>query len=350
VISRRNDPQIATWGIVTALGDNALHTGLFLRAGKNQVRKSVFIDKWGERITLSFLSTLPWNLAGFDRLARLGGDALKEALLPLGELPHGIVARLALALPEAKGDADSRKAKMLSDWFARSASNYLPVSRISVFPAGHAAGAEALAEAHRWITSGKEHIVIVAGIDSYYDWHELEALEAADRIITEDNLDGMIPGEAAATLVLVSDRLAPLLSIRPAARLLAAGTARDPHPFGSEEVCAAEGYARAAETVLAPVRTMKRRVNYFWTDLTNEGRKTKEFQLTIPRIGDVLGTAVDLMTPLRELGDTRSATIPLMAALSAEAWQKGYGADSISVCMAGSDGGMRGIAVLEVES
>jgi 3-oxoacyl-[acyl-carrier-protein] synthase-1 len=348
VISRPNDPQIAAWGAATPLGDNAIHTGLFLRAGRNQFLMSPFIDTWGERIRMSFLTTIPRDLTGVDRLARLAGAALREALAPLGELPEGISTQLALALPEPPQGGSSKSGKALSDWLARSIGEVLPISGIMPFPAGHAAGAEALAKAHAWISSGKEHIVVVAGVDSYYNWDDLEPMEKSDRIITEDNLDGMIPGEAAAFVVLVSEWLAARLQVRPVARLVSAGTARDPHPFGSEEVCGAEGYTQAAGVVLAPLRAANRRVNYWWVDLTNESRKTKEFQLTIPRIGDVLGTATRLMTPLRELGDTRAATIPLMAALSSEAWDKGYGADSISVCMAASDGGTRGMALLEV--
>ncbi len=348
MISRPNDPRIATWGAATPLGDNAVHTGLFLRAGRNQFLTSPFIDTWGERIRMSFLTTIPRNLTGADRLARLASVALREALVPLGGLPRGISAQLALALPENTQGGNSKNGRVLSDWLARSIGQVLPISEIVPFPAGHAAGAEALERAHTWISSGKEHIVVVAGVDSYYNWDDLEPMEKADRIITEDNLDGMIPGEAAAFVVLVSEWLAARLQVRPVARLVSAGTARDPHPFGSEEVCGAEGYTQAAGVVLAPLQAANRRVNYWWVDLTNETRKTKEFQLTVPRIGDVLGTATHLMTPLRELGDTRAATIPLMVALSSEAWHKGYGADTISVCMAASDGGMRGMTVLEV--
>ncbi len=350
MIYRPDDPHIATWGVATALGTNAIHSGLFLRAGRNQFRKSPFIDCWGERMTLSCLSTIPKNLAGPERLIRLGGDALLQALAPLGKPPGGVSARLALALPEDRQGANARDGKLLAERLADFARQSLPISEISLFPFGHAAGAEALAIAHGWITGGKEHVVIVGGADSYYNWDDLEALEKADRIITEDNLDGIVPGEAAAFLVLLSDWAASRFQVRPAARLVAAATALDPHPYGSEEPCSGEGYIQAAGKTLSGLRSAGRRVNYWWVDLTNEARKTKEFQLTIARIGDVLGVATSLMTPLRELGDTRSATIPLMAALAAESWQKGYAADSISVCMAGSDGGMRGITVLEASA
>jgi 3-oxoacyl-[acyl-carrier-protein] synthase I len=347
VIARPDDPQIAGWGVASALGDNAIHTGLFLRAGKNRFRRSPFVDTWGERITLSYSARLPQNLAGFDRLTRLAESALRGSLAPLGTLPRGVSARIAVSLTENQTDPNSSSARLLGDWLAKSAGGFLPVSGTKLFAAGHAAGAEALARAREWISSGETHAVIVAGVDSYYNWEDLEALERSDRIITEDNLDGMIPGEAAAVIVLVSGWLADRLTARPVARLVAARTAQDPHAHGSEEPCGAEGYAEAAADALGPLRACGRRVNYWWVDLSNESRKTKEFQLAIPRLGDVLGATTTLMTPLRELGDTRAATIPLMAALSAEAWDKGYAADTISVCLAASDGGLRGIVVLE---
>ena len=69
-------------------------------------------------------------------------------------------------------------------------------------------------------------------------------------------------------------------------------------------------------------------------------------QHVIGRFGDVFGTATELETPLKELGDAGAASLPLLAALGAEAWRLGFAADRTAVLACGSDDGARGALLL----
>jgi hypothetical protein len=182
-------------------------------------------------------------------------------------------------------------------------------------------------------------------VDSFYDWPVLDRLQRQDRLITEDNLDGLIPGEGAAFVMLAPTggyRQAP-----PAAHVLDVGTGVEPHALGAEEPCLAAGYTAAMNAALAPLRDARRRSNFWVTDLTHEAYKVKEFQILVARFGDVLGSETILMTPNREYGDVGAATLPLFWTLALEAWQKGYARDRAAVMLAGSDAGPRGATLME---
>lgn len=345
-------PTLVGWGAVSALGMNASQTALMLRAGQNQVRESPFIDVWGERVRMSFAPTLPQDLAGEGRLLQLADCALRQAVVPVKRLLARGRVRAALALPERL--ADPRKPKRLSaagyrllDRIESLLHRDFPKLDVVAFPAGHAAGASALEQAMRWLAEERLDGVIVGGVDSYYDWDALEPLSGDDLIITPDNIDGLVPGEGAAFGVLVCRAALGLADAHPVARVAGVGTGTEPNLADAESACLAEGFTTALDRAASPLRAAGRRSSFWWTDLTHESYRLKEFQIVIARFGDILGVDTALRTPARELGDLGAATLPMFWALSAEAWRAGYASDSIAVCLAGSRGGERGATVLE---
>lgn len=192
---------------------------------------------------------------------------------------------------------------------------------------------------------GGVDVVVVGGVDSYYEWTALEALGRQDRLLSPENLDGLLPGEAAAFVVLARENALP--GAQPIARVAAVGTASEPVPLGSDEPCLAKGLTTALDRAVAPLRARRQRSNYWLTDLTHETYRVKELQIVIARFGDVVGTATTLLAPAREYGDVGAASLPLLWVLALEAWYRGYAPDRSAVTIAGSDGGARGAVLLE---
>ena len=59
----------------------------------------------------------------------------------------------------------------------------------------------ALREARRLLYEQREQAVIIAGVDSYLSAKTLMGFEQKNRLLTEENSDGFIPGEAASAVI-----------------------------------------------------------------------------------------------------------------------------------------------------
>ncbi len=99
-----------------------------------------------------------------------------------------------------------------------------------LFAAGRAGAFAAVRAALDAFERDDCRIAVVGGLDSRVDPSTLRALADADRLLGRRNPDGLLPGEGAAFLVLVSPRAAT--TDRTLARLTGFALAREPHPRG----------------------------------------------------------------------------------------------------------------------
>ena len=230
------------WEAITSLGESAAETALLLRAGLNNVAPSLFVDAAGERVLLCASPALPADLQAADRLVALAAHALAGLWMALPHdttpPPRQRIPIVLMALPERF--AQNALQPELNDAgraFVSALRGCLPHgladADIEAFPFGRAAGALALGRALQCL--GNNRLVIWGGVDTLHDWAVLRALEAADRLVTVDNIDGVRPGEAAAFVV-----------VAPAdgegdVGLLALGLGREPCAVGSEQPSLAVG-------------------------------------------------------------------------------------------------------------
>ncbi|MDP9044239.1 MAG: hypothetical protein M3O01_05470 [Pseudomonadota bacterium] len=334
------------WEAITSVGESAAETALLLRAGLNNVAPSRFVDATGERVLFCAAPALPTDLGAAERLVALAAHALAGLCRTLGrDLPerHRFAPLLLVALPERF--AASAAGNELNDpgrRFLKSLSDVLPDelagAEIEAFPFGRAAGALALGRALQRV--GENRLVVWGGADTLHDWDVLQALEAADRLVTRENIDGVRPGEGAAFAVVARASGPGDVGV------LAVGLGREAVPVGSEHPSLAFGMTQALATAVAPLRGAGQRTNQWWLDLTHEAYATQALQNVIARFGDVLGVKTDLQMPLKELGDVGAAAMPLLAVLGAEAWRLGHASDRTAVVTGCSDGGARGAFLL----
>jgi hypothetical protein len=335
-------PGIVKWGAVSPLGSAAAQTGFFLRAGSNNIRLTPFIDDWGERVQMSYVASLAPSLVGVERMTLLAS----KALYPLAEQLRPRT-RIVLSLPERFREGPlsnslNEQGQVFAERFSREISAGTKDLRFEYFPAGRAGGALALARAIDSLNRGEADFAIAGGVDSFYEWPALQQIQKQDRFLTQDNLDGFIPGEGAAFLGLSTQLRYPRTAC-----VAALGTGIEPNPVLSEQPSAAQGITQAMNTAVQPLRDARRRTEYWIVDLTHETYGIDEFQTVIARFGDVLGVPTRLETPLREIGDIGAATLPLFAVLACEAWTRKYAPDQYCIALAGSDSGLRGALLLE---
>ena len=336
--------RIVACEAITSLGESLAETALLWRAGVHNVAKSRFVDARGERIAMCTTTALPSTLLGPERLVALAAHALHRLHAAPAAAAAAPRVQVLLALPERFAQADGERGldaagRALIDMLRVRLPKAWQHADISAFPFGRAAGALALQQASTLVADGT--LVICGGVDSQHDWAAIDALQRADRLLGPDNVDGVRPGEAAAFVVL--DRPA---RDDTTLNVVALGLAREPHPVGSETQSLAQGLSQALHAAVAPLRLAQRRCNHWLLDNTHEVYATQALQNVITRFGDVLGLRTVLHTPLKDLGDAGAATIPLLAALAAQAWRLGYADDDTMILAASSDGGARGALLL----
>lgn len=340
---------VADWGAVSALGESARQTALLLRAGANNFQSSPYVDPEGAPITVACAATLPFDLAGSERLSVLARMASEPVLASAAADLAGRRLAVALALPERWFDRSGVRGLGSEGYaFAAAFRELVPVEtrvvEVAGYAYGRAAGAAALRHLARLMQQGDADAGLLCGVDSGYDWPVLEALWHADRLIGKENLDGLIPGEGAACLLLAPP--ASTLGARAPARIAGIGLGRETQAARAETLSTGNGLTAALKQAAIPLRAARRRCGWWISDVTHELYGVKELQIAIARFGDVLGTGTELHTPARELGDLGAATVPLYIALACEAWCGGFAPDSTALCLAASDDGSRGAVLL----
>lgn len=340
--------RIVRWEAITSLGESAAETMLLLRAGVTNVQRSPFVDGAGRRVEVCASPSLAFGPPAVERMAALAAHAIERLCRSMPQLTEETPGEtggpvLLIALPEALREAAQAPAPM-SDVrsFLHALRRKLPAplaaAEIEPFPFGRAAGAVALQRALTLIERGR--LVVWGGADSLIDWRRLQGLAETDRLVTEENVDGVRPGEGAAFAC-----LAPA-GDRDGIALLGLGIGREPRPVGSDQPCLSDGLSAALDDALKPLRAAGRRSGVWLFDSTHEMYATHEVQNVIARFADAIAIDVDLQTPLKELGDVGAAALPLLVVLAAETSWSGLAADDTAVVAVSSDGGERGAVLL----
>ncbi len=332
-------------GAVTPVGLRAVETGFSHRAASAAMREAPLVDAEGEPITMCFLPTLdPW-MTGAARLQALAGRALAEALEALGPASRGLRVRVGVSVGEAfAGRAPGGVSA--AEWFARDlasgAARLVPGITVEATARGPAGPGYLLPGLCDALASGAIEAAVVGGAHTDYDPRAIAALCAADRLFGSDNLDALIPGEAAAFAVLMRPDVARRLRLRAWADLHAVATAFEKaRPDNDEPAFRAAGLTAALRAALGPLADEGMRAGWVLTDLTFETFRHFEMQAAVTRTQRHFCEPQQVDSPAQRMGNLGAAAMPLHVALAVEGWRRGWAPHPFAVSIAGSDGGER---------
>jgi 3-oxoacyl-[acyl-carrier-protein] synthase-1 len=188
-----------------------------------------------------------------------------------------------------------------------------------VFAVGHTAGFEALAAARGMVRAGVSACV-VACVDSLVNLNTLRWLDRLFRLKTPANGDGLIPGEAAAAVLLEGSR-------RPEAvtEVIGLGFGKEKAPILSEGPLLGLGLAEATRQALAEAELGLHEIDGRLSDVTGEAYGFKEVALVM---GRTMRTPRKRDQPLWQwaeaIGDTGAAAGVVQLVLADEAFRKCY--------------------------
>jgi 3-oxoacyl-[acyl-carrier-protein] synthase I len=335
--------QVLASGMVSALGYNAPATLAAMRAGISGVRKG----PWDDFVTGTPLSCakvpLPQWWDGVGKLADLVAPAIHECL---ASLPAAQARDVPLFIGVASAQRPHRwatlEATLLDEVHARLQRPAHPDSRL--FAADQIGGAQALKLAGEGLMQGRYRHAVVAGVDSFLSLPMLQAYGAQRRLITGDNSNGFMPGEAGAAVLLgvdPSDR-ADTLHIR------GLGWGHEPSPVGSLEPLRADGLTQAVRDALAQAGVRLNQVACRLTDLTGEHHLFKEAAFVAGRLnGGPRAQPLDLWHPAEYIGHVGAAILPCLLAQALHACQHGYAPGPWLICQVGDDAGQRAAIVVQ---
>jgi 3-oxoacyl-[acyl-carrier-protein] synthase-1 len=182
---------------------------------------------------------------------------------------------------------------------------------------------------------------MIAGVDSLLVAPTLAAYEEKNRLLTSQNSNGFIPGEAGATVL-----VGPVeRTKRPHLVCLGIGTSQENSTIDSEEPLRADGLTKAFQSAFKDSGSGFADLDYRITDSNGEQYWFKEAALALSRTFRVQKERFDIWHPADCIGETGAAAGICVFAVAEAAARKSYAPGPGSLCHFGSDDGQRVVLI-----
>lgn len=326
-------------GLVTSVGLTAPSACAAIRAKITNPSETRFIDSNGQWIMAHEVPLeQPWR--GLSKLARMAAMAIEECL---EDIPQDTWRQIPLLLCVAEHDRPGRLAglddQLFIDIQQLLGANFSPDS--SIVAHGRASMVVALAAADKLLQQKKCTHVLVAAADSLLTWPTLSVYEKADRLLTEKNSNGFMPGEAGGAVLL------GLPSNNIELRCTGIGFAIEKAHLESGEPLRADGMSAAIKQALTDAGHQMHDMDYRITDISGEQYYFKEAALAVSRTMRQRKEEFDIWHPAECTGETGAASGLAMLAVTDVACRKGYTMGPRIMAHMANDSGQRAAAVLE---
>jgi len=335
--------SIVASGLVTAVGFNSASSLAALRAGVSGIRETYLADRQSGNLLSGGKVDLPHWWEDLGKVVDLAAPAIDECLYAaLPEEPERIPILLGVASPDRPGRWASLDTQLLEKIELKLDLPHHPESR--TFAAGQTAGIHGMIAAYDILAKRKARCCIIAGADSYLQQDTIDAYVAQRRIMTEDNSNGFLPGEAGAAVLVTLGGWGKGSHLQ----VRGLGMANEPAPIASEEPFRGEGLTEAVRLALKDANLTLEDLAWSLTDITFEHYKFKEAAFATGRLSrDNREDLFDIWHPIEHLGEIGAAMVPVLLAWALHAGQKDYAPGARALCHVGNDGHERAAWVTE---
>jgi 3-oxoacyl-[acyl-carrier-protein] synthase-1 len=331
-------------GLVTSVGLSAPASCAAFRAKISNPSETRFIDSGGQWIMAHQVPLeQPWR--GLTKLAKMAAMALREAL---EDVPQTEWGQLPLLLCVAENERPGRLAG-LDDALFLQIQTELGVefdAHSAVITQGRVGVAVALAQARllipqRMAQTTHPRVVIVA-TDSLLTWPTLSHFEQNERLLTERNSNGFMPGEAAGALLVgpPSGKGSELLCT-------GIGFGRELAHIDSEEPLRADGLTQAIKAALHDAGCQMHDMDFRITDLAGEQYYFKEATLALSRTLRQRKASFDIWHPAECTGEIGAAAGAAIISTAQAACQKNYTQGHNILAHMANDAGQRSAISLQ---
>jgi 3-oxoacyl-[acyl-carrier-protein] synthase I len=331
---------ITASGMVTGVGQSAPATCAAIRCAMDNFQETRFVDRSGEWI-LGCEVTMgqPWR--GRTKLIKMAASAIREVMQSNPAVdPEQTPLLLCLAehgRPGRLSDDDTRLFLDLQEELGVEFSD-----QSLVISAGRVSIAIALKHARELIHRQGIRHVLVAASDSLLVAPTLAHFEEKGRLLTRDNSDGFIPGEAGAALLLESG------VANSASRLYCDGLgfAVEAAHVDSEEPLRAEGLTTAIKESLRDAHCEMGDLDFRIADISGEQYYFKEASLALSRTLRQRKDRFDIWHPADCIGEVGATQGLIMLSILKAACEKNYSLGPRMIAHVANDDGKRSAMVL----
>ena len=326
---------LSSFGLVTGVGLNAPSTCAAIRCAIDAFDETRFMDAGGEWIMgCEVPLEQPWR--GKTKLIKMAAMALRETLEQSPDSdPKQTPLMLCLAESERAGRVIDDDNGFFFDLCAELGVEFHAKSR--VIPQGHVSIGAALMQARKLIADDVARQVLIAATDSLLVAPTLAAYEEKDRLLTSENSDGFIPGEAGAAMLVQATRL----EAGPELVCTGVGAGEEMATVDSEEPLRADGLVAAFCAALREAGCSMGDMDYRITDVAGEQYHFKEATLALSRTLRARKDEFDIWHPADCIGDVGAAAGVIGFAVGAYAADKDYAKGRAVLFHLGNDDGKR---------
>jgi 3-oxoacyl-[acyl-carrier-protein] synthase-1 len=339
--------------VLCSIGNGTEQVWASARAGMARIRSTEVLDREFEPISMGLvpedaLAELAPEIDALPlpqrarRLLRLAAPSLRA----VGQTLKGPVP-LFIGLPDVS-DADTRWVQHVPEYLKVMTGVEVDRARSVVVPQGRAAALMALEQALSFLQSDPSATAIVGGVDSFLDPDLLASLDEEQRILGPQVMDGFIPGEGAAFLVLSGpeaprDRAAGGRGlVNGAASSMDAG-----HRYG-QAPAKGEGLAAALQDLRSRLNPPPAAVATTFAGFNGENFDAKLWGVVQLRHREFFAPGMVIEHPADKFGDAGAAMGAILVALAAQSLITGT-RPGPALVWAASDHAPRACAVLSVE-
>jgi 3-oxoacyl-[acyl-carrier-protein] synthase-1 len=332
-------------GMVSGVGFTAPASCAAIRCGKNNFQETRFMDSGGEWIIGSSVPTeQPWR--GISKLAKMLASVLRECIVcePVVNI-NEVPVLLCLAEEDRPGrlhDLNNQvllKTQKELDVHFHENSDIVAYGRVSV--------AIALNYARKLIYDGGFARVIIAGVDSLLVGPVLQSYEGRKRLLTKNNSNGFIPGEAAAAVLVQM----PKRSAGPELVCTGIGEGLEEATVDAEDVpLRADGMLQAIRNAMIEARCKLGDLDFRISDVSGEQYGFKEAALALTRLLRQRKEEFDIWHPADCIGEVGAVIGPVILSVLLAGMYKGYCPGQKTIAHFGNDDGKRAALVMSYES
>jgi 3-oxoacyl-[acyl-carrier-protein] synthase-1 len=344
---------IAASNVLCAGGRGTEQAWATVRAGIACIGNSHVMDRNFDPIQMGLvpedeLAPLPPELesvalpSNAQRMLRLAGPTLAAVAKAAGPAPLTVY----LGLPQKEPSEAPWLAQFLQH-LAKAAGTPIDTASSHVFPKGRAAALVALEAALLHLAQNPAAAVVVGGVDSLFDLRRIAAHDNEGRILGPRVMDGFIPGEGAAFLVLKDASVGREGQAELPVKIQGAATLADPgHRYGSAPALG-EGLANAMDQLRSAQPSDPGQVGSTFAGFNGENFEAKLWGVARLRHSDFFQPNMAMLHPADSFGDTGAAAGAILTALAAFALAKEQ-RDGPVLVWAASDHESRGCALLSL--
>lgn len=325
-------------GMVTGVGLSAPASCAAIRCGIDNFTETRFMDNGGEWIIGSQVPLeRPWR--GMSKLVHMAVPAIRECLAQTdGARTETIPLLLCVAEEERPGRMPGLNDALFLAIQDELGMRFHPGS--GTIPRGHVAGALAMIEARRLLYEERARYCIIAGVDSLLVASTLAAYQEQNRLLTSNNSNGFIPGEAGCA-VLVGLPGENSRGKEKELLCLGIGAGHEEATLESEKPLRADGLVQAFRAAFAEAGCSIADVDYRITDANGEQYWFKEAALAVARTLRVRKELFEIWHPVDCIGEIGAAVGPCALGIALTAARKNYAPGANPLCHFGCDHGER---------